>query len=302
MKTQIFLFICSIYAISAAAQQYVPFPMKNAVWNSGWYYQKFDAATSNDYSTYTEGDTIINNLNYAKLYQNEVSKSYVPPTVLKSTTTYLHTYIGAIREESKRVYFFPRAATNEYLLYDFSGKVGDTLFTKVRMIVGRIDSVKLSDGTFRKRFICPKGSFPVPYYIIIEGIGAIELDRDAFQPFVDFIYQYPRYLNCMLVDGKVIYGGTAAGSCDFVSNNADELVQPNFVQLSNTTLKDAITVSFESRNLQLQLFNSLGQVSFQSKLDSSPYRFEKGNLSSGIYFLHCRSENGLVQVYKILVE
>ena len=302
MKTQIFLFICSFYAISAAAQQYFPFPIKNGVWNSGWYYEKFGAATSNSYSTYTEGDTTINNLDYGKLYQNEESKSYNPPTVLKSTTTYLRTYVGALREENKRVYFLPRAATNEYLLYDFSGKVGDTLFTKVRMIIGRIDSIKVKDGTFRKRFICPKGSLPVPYYVFVEGIGALELDKDAFQPFVEFIYQYPRYLNCMLVDGKVIYGGTAAGSCDFVSKNADELVQPNFVQISGTTLQDAITVSFESNNLQLQLFNSLGQISFQSKQNSSPYRLEKGNLSSGIYFLHCRSENGLEQVFKILVE
>ena len=170
------------------------------------------------------------------------------------------------------------------------------------MVVFGIDSVKMKDGTFRKRFLGQPVSTPIPYYEIIEGIGDLELERDAFQPFPPFIQQYPRYLNCMLVDGKVIYGGAAAGSCDFVTKNADELAEPSFVQISNTTLQDAISVSFEGRNLQLQLFNSLGQISFQSKLDSSPYRLEKGNLSGGIYFLHCRSENGLEQVFKILVE
>jgi hypothetical protein len=90
-KSILFLFL--IAAISVGAQKYIPFPTENAQWNI--HYKVSDGIVIESiilcYSL--QGDTIINEKSYKKLYL-KTGTSDLPLMKLK----------GAIREENKRIY------------------------------------------------------------------------------------------------------------------------------------------------------------------------------------------------------
>ncbi len=137
--------------------------------------QKIDATAIYFYN----GDTIINNQTYQKVYQTDQ-----PVVDLASPN---NQYAGVTREEGQQVYFLPPNQTEEVLLYDFDLAVGDTMlvekfemdfFEFIEVIVESIDSVQTLDQQIRKRInfsIYKEGRDTVPQYFTswIEGIGDI---------------------------------------------------------------------------------------------------------------------------------
>ena len=179
------LFFC---AISLAAQTYHPFPTKNAMWTE-MYYRPYSLDTSNRqiFHCYAlkDEDTIINEKLYHKIYHS-VDTIFTEDKLC-----------GGIREENKRVYFYPidsitylyqqtyPSKKTEFLLYDFSLKPGDSISSdsyrliladypgKLKLFV--VDSVLI--GTeYRKAFHFGSYNSPVPTpgATWIEGIGSIK--------------------------------------------------------------------------------------------------------------------------------
>lgn len=109
---------------------------------------------------YSKGDTTISNQSYTKVYLKSFFGSNLE----------IH-YHGAYRVEGEKVYFLAKNSSEEYLLYDFSLQVGDTLPYKERdrkFTVASVDSVYYY-GRLRKR-----QTFRLALNIgyIIEGIGS----------------------------------------------------------------------------------------------------------------------------------
>lgn len=144
-----FLFVQFLFG-----QTYVPFPTETAQWNQlETYYEGGQWGTLNTYNYQyrMEGDTIINSVNYNKIY-HLVNEMYPE-------------YIGGMREDgNKNIYFFPKESyfepvitfpsdTAEYLLYTFNNlQVGSNITINDRNIeIMYIDSVLLGD-TYHKRY------------------------------------------------------------------------------------------------------------------------------------------------------
>ena len=168
LYTFLFTLIIVLFATESRAQEYVPFPLSNAIWS-----EVFTSKQPDEVETYQfgiEGDTVYNNIQYSKLYL--LNDTVYPLSVGR--------YCGGIQEDDmKRIYIidcdcvmFPTIPIiDEVVLYDFSKSIGDTLFVGMYsfypfsyLIIHEIDSV-LIDGNYRKRF-----DFGLEEWI--EGIGS----------------------------------------------------------------------------------------------------------------------------------
>jgi hypothetical protein len=148
----------------------------------------------NCYNTFTnrytiEGDTLIANIQYAKIFvKTKHQQGSDQSTWCTESTTYDYHYFGAIRENGKKIYVIPDFFNPiEYLAYDFNLTIGDTMpspdgnssVNPSNQIIHSIDSV-LVYGSYRKRYLVNSTKF------VIEGIGA---STGLFNP-LDFQASY----------------------------------------------------------------------------------------------------------------
>ena len=94
---------------------YHPFIEDGKVWKLGWLTWEDTPAHELKYYFFG-GDTIVNEVKGTRLMCQEMSK--------EEKNTY---YVGSVREDDRVVYFTPADRSQEYVLYDFSAEVGDTL-------------------------------------------------------------------------------------------------------------------------------------------------------------------------------
>lgn len=145
------LFTCLVLlSTQLQSQSYTPFPMADMQWTSKKVIPLFGAPDDDNlyWRIYTVGDTLIDGKNYTSLLHkwecwvrhsmtNNVSYVTQFPNIHYPYDNYL---IGAIREEDKRVYFYPYdiewlstggvhglAPHQDHLLYDFNAVAGDTV-------------------------------------------------------------------------------------------------------------------------------------------------------------------------------
>jgi len=105
---KLYLILAMCVATSALAQN--SFPASNAIWNMHIqirYVYGFDMPGNCNLLYRLDGDTIMNEIMYNKLYIS-------------------NKFSGVIREDNQKVWF--KMGTDEYLLYDFGASVGDTVW------------------------------------------------------------------------------------------------------------------------------------------------------------------------------
>jgi len=172
MKT---LLVCLLIIISSRqygwTQTYFPFPTTNATWgvvNHWWTMDPFNPVIVTQNYYVLAGDSEITNLSYVRL------KTYLqgawPDT------------IGFLREDSSKQIFFRQANTGfEYLNYDFSVVIGDTVLVpfgefsnQMSLVVTSIDSVLVA-SYFRKKIVLEEygQGYALGPHEWIEGIGSI---------------------------------------------------------------------------------------------------------------------------------
>lgn len=121
MKKNTFALLCYVLLVLniSLAQDYVQLPTQNAKWLNGHYTETWtpgnpvpDLALSYiDYFCVDGSDTVISTNSYTKIVECNTSE-----------------YIGAYRELTDSVvYFIPKDSTADYVIYDFSANVGDTV-------------------------------------------------------------------------------------------------------------------------------------------------------------------------------
>ena len=131
-KRYAILIICLsgiLFPFRSSAQDEV-FPTKDAIWNI--YIPERGAMVTSHYYGFV-GDTVFNELSYRKLY-------LLKDSVLQENP--LNIYVGGVRVSGKKVYMRPTdTATGrlleEFLMYDFSVKVGDEIHFGKRPMIGR---------------------------------------------------------------------------------------------------------------------------------------------------------------------
>lgn len=294
MKTRYISYFVFLLLFSSKinGQTYYPFPLKDARWNVGS--SQFYVNSSISY--FTSGDTLVNNKIYTKILYSGISCDNIPPygcTGIGSSTPFL------IREENKRVYYKP-INDSEYVIFDFNIGIGDTIPPKYphpALIVNKIDSIKLNDGIYRKRYI----SNTIENYKleIIEGVGGLNL-IDYIIPQNHYRTDYSKSLICMTIKDEVIYSKIDNFECKLITKSID--LNNQSIHLSSNVLYDQILLNFDSKQIKVNIYDLLGRKVNNLLATNAPLIISKENMSKGIYFLHCEDENRSHKVFKIIVE
>ncbi|NJC27590.1 T9SS type A sorting domain-containing protein [Neolewinella antarctica] len=146
-----------------------------------------------------------------------------------------------LEDRTGKVYFQPAGSTQDYLLYDFTAMVGDTLeFIPVRsdfsdglpykLLLTDTDTIELANGERRKRWevsclgedLAVDDNFGPWYYI--EGIGYQSgLFNRINAPCEIIIEGWGELLNCFSANGETLYRGSSLrNECFFNIEEPDE--------------------------------------------------------------------------------
>lgn len=110
-----YFFILVIFITSKVYSQ-AHFPVSNAIWNV-----HLECPNKGDELYGIAGDTLLNNIAYSKLYIME--DTTIDDSMNKTKL------IGLIRNEGQKVLFKPKYGNaGEFILYDFSKSIGDTIW------------------------------------------------------------------------------------------------------------------------------------------------------------------------------
>lgn len=279
------------------AQQYVPFPDSNAIWNN--------VLTSMSGTVFTRfglmGDTSIVSIQYHKLYK-------LNDTILNDTNAL---YYGAIREQAKKLYFRPVNYSFERILYDFTKNIGDTIKnlyydlipsdSSMWGIVISIDSI-LIDGNYRKEFTLNANNNPV----WIEGIGSLQgllysvtpaltcsciWSLVCFQQNDSVKYLNPQYSSCFSTITGISNYPTIENS---IAVLPDPVVGISKIQWSNSNSNQFSTLTINDilgRNIES--FNVSGKNNIT---------INKTDYIQGIYFAKLYALNGKYNVIKLIIQ
>ena len=299
MKTILFTTFC-IISFNGFTQN---FPKDSAEWSIK--FTDFNLPPYGGYITKTchfalHGDTIIQNLQYSKLYKDTIS--------LDSSFIFSHSQlIGFTREGLSKKVFLRDTNSSESLIFDFSLQIGDTLSTlSPNGVVTGIDSI-LIGNSYKPRFSVDPGLTlsPLEY---IEGVGYLHGQG---------VFSNWRYFNigvhkafellCLKEKGNIIYN---SGSCyidasynmtainDLTQLNSKAIVYPNPFNFKTTVAMD-----LELKNADMVIKNILGEESKKIKnIYGQQIIIDRNDLVSGIYFYQLTEGNKVLSTGKLIVE
>jgi len=315
-----FIFIPIIAGQVAWGQTYHPFPDSNAVWNvlefntlgSSWN----DSIWNNTFHYGFFGDTLINSLNYHKLFYNN---GLIDSTIeLSSSNT---VYSGAIREEilSKIIYYIPKDSICEGILYDFDLSLHDTItiWGWNNLCCNDIDSMLINNLYRKVYYVWSITSMTGDYWI--EGIGSL---RGLLYPIYNPISNMKRELLCFYLNDTIVYhtdcsycywpipSNLYTGGCyhqelytslPILNNNYNTkfIIYPNPVT-DKSILK--ISSNFYLKNATVEIYNTQGILVKKVKIiEGNEIYLYKSEFNTGLYFLKIVSDNN-VYTCKFIVQ
>lgn len=190
----------------SVSQEYLPFPQDSAVWYSVNSWPEPFPPPPIWYTTYkyeTDGDTIINDIEYTKLYINSIPSS-------------TQHYQGAYRvdNENECVYYVDSYYGTESLLYDFSMEPGDTViitgsdYDPYNLVCLDTSTVIINNIPHRSYEIYSYLSNGTECYTTwIRGIGSLRIPIET-DMFCASSFEWTYDLSCFFFEGEHIYEWT----------------------------------------------------------------------------------------------
>lgn len=279
---KLFLFVLSIFPVALIAQQ-PSFPDSNVVFvNSfyqelpfgqiGWPYQLMEVTNF----CIDGSDTLIGNSSFKKVIR-------CPEQV----------YHGAYRSENRKVYFVPKDSTNQYLLYDFSVEVGDTIpqvyfeyFYGGSMFltdyqIDYVDTVVIN-GNQHKRI----------NYNWIEGVGNIQ--GFLLEPYFN-ISQYRVELTCMSIDNAVYFPMQDVTPCPLDLAVSDATLPK--IAISPNPTSDRLIIEGINEFTEINVINAQGRTVDFERL--STHELAVSDLVAGVYFVQV-TQNKQAEIVKFV--
>jgi hypothetical protein len=274
-------------------QSYIHFPDSNAIWHETYILSPPPQIWSLWYNgigeTYYNGDTVINNKMYHKLYQK--IRNIFCSQIIEQTY-----YAGALREDTinKKVYSMDSWQNEEHLLYDFTLQPGDMLPYSSGAIVDFIDTIITNDGIKRSRWNVSGG-----YYssAVIEGIGGTHGLLSNY-----LLMEYPDVTLCFEGDSKQTvyvnsYFGYGYGYCNVITDTCYYLstsdMKLNEVQVYPNPADIYVNVDIPA-NFKIVSFelidlsgNQIKKTNFQ--FSSNLIHFDISEYPSGVYIFVTRT-------------
>ncbi|MBP6979146.1 MAG: T9SS type A sorting domain-containing protein [Bacteroidales bacterium] len=269
------------------AQEYMPFPHDSAIWYTVysypwpnppyvWYYT---------YQYETDGDTIINQLFYTKLYNGIVGSGY-------------RFYDGAYRidYESERVYYVDPMYGTESLLYDFKLVPGDTIsiinggIEACKMVCLDTSSMIINGVSHFSLFMYAFSEFADCYTIWLKGIGSLSMPLET-DIFCGHSFENAFDLTCFYYKGEEIYkweGNPYFGECFGNNVGIQEFRLPEIIVAPNPVTSIS-KLFYKSRNNTIcdyQIMDINGSIcqSGVSK-EISNIIINASNYNTGIYLI-----------------
>jgi len=282
-----------VICLSLTGQDYKPLVVQGNSWATvgwswgwGWTYYYF-----------LDGDTVINNIPYTKVYlttdstfQNDVS------------------YHGGIREDSvnKEVYFYYNSNMGEIFLYKFGMNIGDTALVSsmacdaIYMIVADVDTITDMMGIERRRMLMDHWYDWYDEYWI-EGIGSSLglLTAGNFSCIAD----YNQELLCFSNSGELYYMNPLYDTCFITEVGiAEQKRESGRIKIIPNPISGTSVIKFEGNEkiIEINIYDSYGNV----VLKPSPANpaINKEHYNSGIFILKVRTENGNIYTCKFVVK
>lgn len=317
MKKLYILLIVFISLNISKAQQYFSFPSSNAVWNVLQLQGTSDSMEYNTIHYALFGDTMINLLNYHKIFiNNGISDSTIE---LNSINTI---YCGAIREEPliKTIYYIPKDSLHEVLLYDFNLNTNDTIIINTKwgeniVVCNGTDSININNQYRKRYFLWSVTTWTFEQWI--EGIGST---KDPLFPYY-FLTSYPKCneLLCFSHFNNLIYQMQFTMDCFIPLNLFNSGCYKNGVYITNieknctnsqsniiiypNPIVDNITIkTLELQNYFLSINNVQGKEIFQKSITQNTTKMiDLSLLENGIYFLIIKNDK-MNYVNKIIIQ
>jgi hypothetical protein len=296
MKTQYFLSALLVLFVSFTIQAQTIDP--ESEWRVDYQYAAPDLVFNNIYRDFIDGDTIINSIEYHKIYFS--GYSYYGFFPLGDLYYFDHLLHGFLREEDNKWYTFYE--NNDALLFDFTMNVNDTVFSCYTstmgeaIIVDSVDSI-LVDGTYRRRLHLYADFGTVDDYII-EGIGATS-------GLFENIYMFEWYSNliCFAKDGVSVWGESTE-ECDLAVNINENQGNTDPCKVFPNPAKDftLLTIPSGLKNVTFKLIDLVGGIVYQKSLESpSTNKILLNAYHSGVYLAVIES-NSLKQSVKLILK
>lgn len=286
------------------SQKYFPFPTQNANWNVFYISSCNETQPDTTLLRYTiHGDTTINNTLYRKLC---IESGDTANPLVKS--------IGVIREADKKIYYtgltIAGAVTgNEYLLYDFTSKTGDTIKHDINgkfySVVLNTDSVKIN-GDYRKRYQVDNHWFYQNPDYIIEGIGSV---KNGLLGHISAIptcgYHYWEHV-CFRENGVVKYLNPSFNECypnNLLANIEKIPHDESFSIFPNPVKNNFLTIINKSalKDLRLKLIDMNGRIVSDTKIENESINIAI-QTGAGTYYVLITDEQGKKVINKKIVK
>lgn len=326
----IFLWIIIQINLNSQSPVYFEFPTDTSKWTQSINLSGFNPGGSQEIVVdhYLLGDTILNGINYHKIYGRQIY-----PTVLNANgviTNNLY-FVGGLREDSlKKIYFYCSTNSNalsydnsfenfefgeEYLLYDFNVNEGDTLAwipNNLPRIVHRIDTIEIFDNEYREKIIFRDSSIILVGNYWISGIGS---SIGLFGPYkrISTTYFNPRLL-CFRSPNQSIVLSDLTNineylNCEFYYNDLttsinhqDEVDKNSFIKINPNPFTDVLNISSKivSRSYDLEIYNLNSQMVFSQNNIFGDIEINLKKLPKGIYIVKLLTEGNSTIIEKLI--
>jgi len=276
----IFLFIT---VSQTQAQQYFPFPSEEASWHClNWLYVPGEMNETYNYTYFQNGDTMINNIEYHKIYNSDA-------------------YVGALREdENKQIFFFPNSVyindnqfpnnTEEHLLYTFNNlEAGmDIEINGMNIYIQSIDSILLNDN-YRKRYLVHGVMLDTEHWI--EGIGS---DKAFFSAYSFGEFENSLYTLCY-TDTETYYINSPNGqdSCHYQAPVGIDNINITENSFYPNPITNNLNIKTTNYPAHLYLYNVSGQLLLQKEIKQENTSVDFSSYPSGIYFIELKQNNNI---------
>lgn len=283
----IFALLLMTRSVAVYAQEYVPIIQEGNVWNT------LDVTVSM-YNTYYNnvnwfsGDTIINDVRYAKL--------------MGTTDGDAPHLFSLLREDNGKVW---ERLNNQMdiLLYDFTANVGDTIWCGPwagEYHYNIVDSISIEHigGIDRKKFW-----FGLEYgwfgtaaaEIWIEGIGS-DLGL-LYSGSASISGAYHNTL-CFHQNDELIWQNPNYDDCTF--DAVGENIGVKMVLYPNPTKG---TIKIEAENIQnVSIYNYFGEIIFETETSGNTFEYDFSDKKSGLYIIKVRMSDGSEFTERIVKE
>lgn len=293
--------------IKAQSNVYKPFPLVDgATWKIKW--QGEGCVVSGNPQTYfdhvkyqytIQGDTVVDTLIYKKLYMGPLIGFPYVNCYPQLPLIGWESCIGALRQDTiaKKVFFFPKNASQEYLLYDFGMQVGDTIKGYMNLtdgyagpyVVSGFDSILIGSEYHRT--------------VVISGVYFIEGVGSYFG-----LIESPRYfeagsnLLCFSLNGNNLLGSTYDCNLDLTSTPENKPT-PKISIFPNPASSDfTIKADNPTARLTVTLYNLTGQQVGSYSSGENQILIPRNNLPDGLYVAQIQAGSSVVRRKMLLVD